>query len=337
MDDQHSQRPFTFICPACQGKLDFVAQDAVSCPVDGLTFRCEAGIWRFLSPERAAALAQFRREYEAIRRYEGRGSDDPAFYRGLPFVGKAQQQITQIEKIFSWRSCRLRKDWAVRAQSFVVLIGQVIVPLEMRRKRPLHILDLGAGNGWLSNRLAARGHQLAAVDLGVNERDGLRAQRHYDTCFTCLQAEFDQLPLDDNQADLVIFNASFHYSVNYEVTLREAMRMLRTDGWMVVLDTAVYQHQAIGQQMVAEREAQFKKMVGFASNVLPSENFLTPARLNQLAKHLNLHWKAINTVPRWRRLVRRLKVALRGQREPAQFPIVIFSAEGAAFFRQVRF
>ena len=304
-----------------------MSAEAVCCPVDGLTFGCEAGIWHFLPPKRAEALAQFRREYETVRQWEGRGSDDPAYYRALPFVRKNGTQMNADVSLRSSRTLRSNSDWAVRARSFEVLVEEVIRPLEMARKRPLRILDLGAGNGWLSNRLAARGHQLAAVDLAVNERDGLGAQRHYDSCFTCLQAEFDHLPLDDNQADLVIFNASFHYSVNYEVTLREALRVLRADGWVVVLDTAVYQHQASGQQMVAERERQFKKMVGFASNALPSENFLTPARLNQLVAHLNLHWRAIDTVPRWRRLVRWLKVALRGQREPAQFPIIIFATE----------
>ena len=300
--------------------------------MDDLTFGCEAGIWRFLPPERAAALAQFQHEYETVRRSEGRGSDDSAFYRALPFVGGDYPQITQISQIYSLRSrrsLRLKNDWAIRAQSFGVLVERVVVSMEVERKRPLHILDLGAGNGWLSNQLAARGHWLAAVDLGVNDWDGLGAHRHYETCFTPLQAEFDQLPLDDNQADLVIFNASFHYSVNFEMTLREALRVLRVDGRTVVVDTAVYQQHHSGLKMVAEREAAFVQQHGFASNALPSENFLTPARLDQLATNLDLRWRRLNTVPRWRQWVRRLKVTVRGQREPAQFPVVVFTAEDA--------
>ncbi len=322
-------QPFVFACPVCQEPLEVVAPQRVWCPVDELTFECREGIWRFLPPERAAALAQFRREYETVRRNEVRGSDNPAFYRMLPFVMEKSQQISQIKKIFSLRALRplrLNSDWMQRARSFKVLVDRVVRPLEVQLKRPLRILDLGAGNGWLSNRLAQRGHVMAAVDLGVDEWDGLGASRHYETKFTCLQAEFDHLPLEDNQVDLAIFNASFHYSVNYEVTLREALRVLRPEGKMVVLDTAVYQHQSSGQQMVAEREAAFLQQHGFASNALPSENFLTYGRIQELASTVNVNWQLFWPVPAWRRLIRQLKVKLRRQREPAKFPLIMGQA-----------
>lgn len=323
--------PFIFACPVCRGALTWLSADVLRCPTDDLTFGCKDGIWHFLPPKRAAALAQFRQEYETIRQMEGRGSTDPAFYRALPFVGEGDPQISQIFSLRSLCPLRLKSDWAVRAQSFVLLLERVIKPLETGLKRPLTILDLGAGNGWLSHRLAERGHHLAAVDFGVNVWDGLGAHVHYEneTSFYCLQAEFDHLPLEENQVDVVIFNASFHYSVNYEVTLREAGRALREGGMVVILDTAVYQLPHSGQQMVAEREATFSKRFGFASNALPSENFLTPARLDQLTAQLNLQWRTIDTVPTWRQWLRRLKVKLRRQREPAQFPIVIFTAESA--------
>jgi O-antigen/teichoic acid export membrane protein/SAM-dependent methyltransferase len=296
--------PLPFVCPVCRGALTQV-DEALRCPVDELTFVCEAGIWRFLPPQRAAALAQFRQEYETVRRQEGRGSDDPAFYRALPFVADPA--------------------WAGRGHSYKGLLEQVIRPFTQKAQRPLRILDVGAGNGWLSHRLAEEGHVLTAVDLGVNRRDGLGAHVHYPSSFTCLQAEFDQLPIEDGWADLVIFNASFHYSVKYEATLHEALRVLSETGQVVVVDTAVYQHPSSGQQMVAEREAAFVRQVGFASNALPSENFLTPARLDEIAQALRLRWRRVDTVPAWRRWVRRAKVAWRGQREPAQFPLILFS------------
>ena len=321
-----SQRnPFVFACPVCQGALVREARGGLACAADGLTFRYEAGIWRFLPQERAAALAQFRQEYETVRRSEARGSEDSAFYQALPFIGEKGAESSFLLRFL--RPVRLDIAWAVRAHSFGMLLEQVVVPLEIEKKRPLRILDLGAGNGWLSNRLAARGHDLAAVDLGVNDRDGLGAQRYYQTKFTCLQAEYDRLPLGDDQLDLLIFNASLHYSVNYEVTLREARRVLRSEGLIVVMDTAVYQKHHSGEQMVAGREATFLRRHGFASNALPSENFLTPQRLEQLADTVGLQWHHLETVPRWRQWVRWLKVQVRRQREPAQFPLILFSRQ----------
>lgn len=310
---------FAFACPICRGQLDWISAEAVRCRVDELTFGCEAGIWRFLPPERAAKLAQFQQEYETVRRHEGRGGEASAYYRALPFVPVVAEQKQPMAQI--------KEGWRERARSFETLLARVIRPLENREKRPLKILDLGAGNGWLSNQLATRGHLLAAVDLGVNAWDGLGAHRHYETDFTCLQAEFDHLPLDEGQIDLVIFNASFHYAVNYDVTLREALRVLRVGGQVVMLDTAVYQHSSSGQQMVAEREAAFLQQYGFASNVLPSENFLTYGRLHTLAENVGVQWQLIWPLPRWRRLARWLKVTLRRQREPAQFPLLVGRAK----------
>ena len=99
--NQLENSPFVFACPVCRGKLVNSA-NGLCCLVDELTFICEEKIWRFLPPGRAAALAQFRQEYEAVRRSEGRGSSDPAFYRALPFVVK-NQQISQIKPIGSQR------------------------------------------------------------------------------------------------------------------------------------------------------------------------------------------------------------------------------------------
>ena len=48
-------------------------------------------------------------------------------------------------------------------------------PLPERTERALRILDLGAGNGWMSYRLALQGHLPIAVDLLTNDRDGLGA------------------------------------------------------------------------------------------------------------------------------------------------------------------
>ena len=83
------------------------------------------------------------RDYESIRRAEGRGSDDPAYYRALPF-----EDLTD----------RFRSDWQIRATSFRALVRHVLEPAEARQRGPLRVLDLGAGSGWLSNRLAQRGH-----------------------------------------------------------------------------------------------------------------------------------------------------------------------------------
>jgi SAM-dependent methyltransferase len=304
---------FEFSCPACRSSLVMPSSDLYCCPNDGYYYKRENGIWRFLTPDRYSVYQQFIQEYETVRDAEGRGSDDPGFYRSLPFKDTTG---------------RHSRAWKIRGISYRSFERQVLLSLEKKLRRPLKILDLGAGNGWLSNRMALRGHQVAAVDLLVNESDGLSANKHYQETFIPLQAEFDRLPLVENQADLAIFNASFHYSTDYETTMSEALRVLQPGRPVVILDTPVYRDPRSGEQMVIERETDFVRRYGFASNALPSENYLTYKRLGMLAKNLGIHWDYFFPFYGFMWSARPFWARFRKHREPAVFVIVVGSVCG---------
>src|SRR5580658_4373583 len=158
-----------------------------------------------------ASRQKFVEDYLRIRRAEGRGSDDPEYYFALPFRDL---------------SGTLNGQWAMRGRTYRYFERKVLLPLE--NGGPLDILDVGAGCGWMSYRLALRGHRAVAVDLLADARDGLGAARHYLTRarFARFNADFDQLPFADAQFDAVIFNASVHYSADYRKTLGEVIRCL---------------------------------------------------------------------------------------------------------------
>ena len=238
--------------------------DTFGCNTHHHTIHRVGGIWQSLPEERASYFDQFIRDYETIRQHEGRASHKAEFYEALPFEDL---------------SGRYSADWHIRAVSFNALLERIVKPLETQLRRPLIVLDLGAGNGWLSNRLAQRGHSVAAIDLLTNTTDGLGAHRHYRATFTPIQAEFDHLPLAPRQADLIVFNGSLHFSTNFEATLNEAQRVLRPDGALVIMDSRIYRESECGRAMVREREAHFAREVGFPSNALPMENYLTFRRV----------------------------------------------------------
>jgi SAM-dependent methyltransferase len=297
-----------FICPRCRTKLERTTPERFTCPQDGLEFWNTDGIWRFLLPESEAHYARFIQDYETIRRSEGRGSNSEKYYRALPFRDL---------------SGRHKADWRIRARSFNVLVNKVLTRLQGPLERSLKVLDLGAGNGWLSNRLASQGDRVFAVDILINDLDGLGAWKYYEHIFTPVQAEFNHLPIADHFADVVIFNASFHYSENYAETLREALRVLSPRGNIVILDSPVYRRAESGQQMVQEREAQFKEKYGFPSDNLQSENYLTYARLKELAQKLNIHWKFITPFYGLGWMLRPLASFLLRRREPAKFHLIV--------------
>ncbi len=288
--------PFALACPTCHAELD-----GARCPNCNVSYACEGGFWRFLPPERAAHFQQFEREYLTVRRAEGWGSTDSAYYRALPFVD---------------RSGRFTELWRIRAASFRTLLREL-------PRQPRRVLDLGAGNGWLSYQLALRGHAVAAVDVQLDEQDGLTAFTQYDAQFTPIQAEFDHLPLAPGQADVIVYNGSLHYSTDCVQTLREALRVLEPRGTIAILDSPMYVTADSGTQMVLEREARFQRTYGFTSDSLPSEHFLTPRRLAELSDSLGIQWRVRDPWHGWRRALLPLWARLRGTRQPARFPVII--------------
>ena len=284
------------ICPRCKGELKLEALDQLRCEKDALVFRQVDGVWRFLLPERESHYARFISDYERVRHFEGRFSAEASYYRALPFEDL---------------SGRFSADWKIRTASFRALTKVLLANST--------VLDLGAGNGWLSNRLASAGHTVFAVDLLVNAEDGLGAWKYYESIFTPIQAEFVVLPIPDSSIDVVIFNASLHYAENYEQTLGEALRVLRPDGMLVIMDSPVYQAAESGQKMVAERKQQFLSRYGSASDAIQSEGFLTYERMQALGQSLGVRWQHIVPFYGVRWALKPLVARLRSGREPAQF------------------
>jgi SAM-dependent methyltransferase len=198
-------------------------------PCEGCGFLVgeESGIFRALLPGRAQHFRQFIRDYEEVRAREGRGSSSPDFYLSLPYKDLTGKN---------------RCQWQIRARTFRALEHRILPLVERGPSQGCNVLDVGAGNCWFSYRMALRGHRPVAVDLLDNDTDGMGAARHYfsrlQTSFPRFQAEMDRLPFASGQFELVVFNASFHYSVDYSATLREALRCLRRPGFVIIADSA---------------------------------------------------------------------------------------------------
>jgi SAM-dependent methyltransferase len=299
-------------CPNCSkdlGKLETLDRSAIAtCAGCHLTLSNQGGIWRALTPDRQERFRQFAHEYQEVRAVEGRGSSNPDFYLRLPY-----EDITG----------RNRWQWKIRAASFRFFETRILVQIESGYQRGLDVLDLGAGNCWMSNRLALRGHRPVAVDLIDNPEDGLGAGRHYLTHLhkplVRFQADMDHLPLQDHQFDLAIFNASFHYSEDYRRTLGEALSCVRRDGHLVIIDTPFYELPASGDEMVKERRAAFVGKFGFPSDSLASREYLTAGILKELADTFRLSWRIAKPWYGLHWAMRPLKARLSFRREPSKF------------------
>ena len=254
-----------------------------------------------------SARHKFLEDYRNIRRAEGRGSREPAYYRALPYQDLSGRNSAQ---------------WAIRGRSYRYFERNVLSRFERTRGGALDVLDLGAGNGWMCYRLSLRSHRPVGLDIFNDALDGLGAARHYGGTFPLVETEFDSLPFRSSSFDLAIFNASLHYSTDYRRTLAELRRCLRSSGRFVIIDSPIYQRHEDGERMRAERHDEFERRYGFRSDAMPSLEYLDEPTLDKLADDLNIEWVVHRPWYGWKWWWRPWKARLLGRRPPSRFWIL---------------
>ena len=255
-----------------------------------------------------AARREFLENYGRIRHAENRGSENADYYLALPYRDLSGKNAAQ---------------WLIRGRSYRFFERRILPSIERAVRRPLDILDLGAGNGWMSYRLSLRDHRPIALDIFTDARDGLGAAHFYPRQFPVLESEFDHLPVAAASVDLVIYNSSIHYSTDYRRTLSEAKRVLRPDGRVVIVDSPVYRKREHGEQMVAERHRQFEKQYGFRSDAIPSIEYFDEAMLAEIGRDLGIDWSVHRPWYGLQWHLRPLKARLAGRRPPSRFWILV--------------
>ena len=315
-----SSRSLRLRCPLCAEAMEEVellrSSPGPTCATCGFEFKSERGIWRALSPSRQDRFEQFIREYQTVRAREGRSAAGAHYYLALPY-----KDLTGRNK---WQ-------WKIRSGSYRFWAEKILPVLEQTYTRGMDILDTGAGNCWMSYRLALRGHRPVAVDLLVNHEDGMGAAEHYlhyvPRRFPRFQAEMDRLPFDDGQFDAVVFNASFQYSEDYLRTLREALRCLRRPGHIFIIDSPHYAQDESGRKMVEEKHAEFQRKYGFRSDSIPSREYLTAETLENFSAGTGVKWRRFEPWHGLRWALRPLRARLLGRREPAKFFVLWATVE----------
>jgi len=314
--DSTRLQEWSLCCPRCGLHLAGPECDeadeipAYNCRGCGFALLLEGGIWRALPSARLAYFSRFINDYQGIRAAEGRGSEGAEYYLNLPDRDASGHN---------------REQWKIRARTFHYLRRKLLPSLFAEAQGTPAILDLGAGNGWLSYRLAIQGCRPVAVDILDNDQDGLGAARHYvphlQTPFPRFQAEAAHLPFESHQFDAVIFNASFHYAEDYTVSLREALRCTRAGGAVIIADSPWYSDPSSGEKMMLERKANFLTRFGTASDSIASLAYLTDDRLHTLERECGIEWQLHEPGYGLRWALRPVFAKIRGRREPARFRV----------------
>lgn len=305
--ENHSYHPWNFLCPACSEEVDYnkqLSEKSATC-LCGNQIDINYFIPDFLTPDRRKYFDKFLKSYLSIRHLEGRAELTVKEYNNLPYV--------EAGTPLAWQ-------WYIRAKSYEALKKLLLRMIPEGAK----ILDLGAGNGWLCNRLNKLGYDSLAVDVNIDEFDGLRAIQTYGAHLPSIRCEFDNLPVENNTVDAVIFNASFHYVANAAATLSNIMRIIKPGGFLIIMDSPVYKARSSGDEMIATLHDDFEKKYGDRSDHLNQIGFLTHTEIDRLADQFSLKMKKYKIGYGIKWALRPWIAKIKGKREPAKFALYSF-------------
>jgi len=103
---------------------------------------------------------------------------------------------------------------------------------------PMVIADLGAGEGTLSLLLAQRAKQVIALDSSPKmvEYGAALVREHGISNLEYRCGDMEEPPIDDGSVDLALFHQALHHALHPELALRQAHRILKPDGNVIVVD-----------------------------------------------------------------------------------------------------
>lgn len=294
--------PDIFVCPSCRTPLAKTTT-GWNCSSESYDFGTTQNIPDFILPHRRADVDEFLNYYGQVRKAESWGSPQTEYYQELPF-----RDITD----------RYPSLWKVRSKTYRAFID------DLKSAYPnssANILDVGAGNCWLSYRLAQQGYNVTAADINLDSTDGLsvaqKLMQNGSARFRCVRSEFDFLPFPERSFDVIVFNASLHYSSDPVRTVQRTLPLLTTQGTIYILDSPLYHHSESGETMVRERIAYYHLRFGIQPPAKPVQSYLTFRQIEEIRTFANVTTQEPNYGFFWR--MRPWLAFLFQRREPARF------------------
>jgi ArsR family transcriptional regulator len=103
---------------------------------------------------------------------------------------------------------------------------------------PLDVADLGCGDGYLSIEAAAWARRVVAVDRSADvlKRGRELATRRRAKNIEWKKGDLERLPLPDASVDVALLSQALHHAADPAAAVREAFRILRPSGRLLVLD-----------------------------------------------------------------------------------------------------
>jgi len=186
------------------------------------------------------AAGTFEEQYLSLRKKENRLYEDEQVSL-LPELEPSHPHYT---------------EWEIRNRSFRQLEEWLI-----NKRKPLDILEIGCGNGWLCSHLA-KTLKGKIIGLDINRVELEQAKRVFGAIQNLEFLYGDMEVLGNQKFDVIIFAASIQYFSSLDEILSPALQRLERDGEIHILDSHFYRE----SELEAARErssAYYKEMNAF--------------------------------------------------------------------------
>ncbi|MGB8193645.1 MAG: methyltransferase domain-containing protein [Chitinophagaceae bacterium] len=183
----------------------------------------------------------FQQQYIALREKEMRLYSDEQV-RQLPFIGNDHPHYD---------------EWLVRRNSSEKLLKRI-----RKMKMPLKILDVGCGNGWLSNQLSqVPGTEVTGFDINLVElQQAKRVFQERDNLQFASNSPFQSMQ-GEQRFDLILFAASIQYFSSLNAVISEALQKLTPRGRIHIIDSHFYAPEELAA--ARQRTVEHYKSLGF--------------------------------------------------------------------------
>ena len=150
----------------------------------------------------------------------------------------------------------LADEWRARTASAARLTQYL-----SRRPKLLSILDLGCGNGWLSNLLSKIGHRVAGVDQNRHELKQAARVFSPNRCLFFIETNIFSAPFTAGTFDVILLASVIQYFPDLSALLALLLRYLKPHGEIHIMDSALYSEAEL--QAATHRSQQYYSSLGF--------------------------------------------------------------------------
>lgn len=167
----------------------------------------------------------------------------------------AQHDLARVESVLTARRSRSEAfitsaaaEWDARVMSLFgnrADLGAALALLEPT----LVVGDLGCGTGSLSLSLARHVAHVHAIDGSPAMLDAARQRLHGQSNVTVASGSLEALPLDDASLDVAVLMLVLHHVAEPSRVLKEARRVLRAGGRLLIADMQAHEREQYRTQM----------------------------------------------------------------------------------------